>query len=91
MKHESTGYIMNGIGAIFSAVQPNEIFSYISWALTIIATIVSLIYTFWKWYRKAKEDGKIDDEEIEEAIDIAKVGIDELGDTMKGEKGHAEK
>ena len=76
---------MNGIGVIFSAIQTNEILSYISWAVTLLASIISLAYTFYKWYKKAKEDGKIDADEIEEGIDIAKDGIDDISKKI-GEK-----
>lgn len=87
MKHESTGYLMNGIGVIFSAIQTNEILSYISWAVTVLASVVSLAYTFYKWYKKAKADGKIDADEIEEGIDIAKDGIDDISKKI-GEKNN---
>ena len=90
MKNESTGYIMNGVSIIFSAIQTNEILSYISWAVTLLASIISLAYTFYKWYKKAKADGKIDPEEVEEGIKIAKDGIDDIskkiGDQKDGKK-----
>lgn len=36
----------------------------------ILSSLVSLAYTLWKWYRKAKADGKISEDEIDEAMDI---------------------
>ena len=59
-------WLANGFGVIFTAVQNNEILQYISLALTIIATGTSIAFTIWKWYVKAKEDGKITVEEIED-------------------------
>ena len=38
--------------------------------LGIVSSVVSLAYTLWKWYRKAKADGKITADEIDEAADI---------------------
>ncbi|MBQ7802982.1 hypothetical protein IJ380_03975, partial [Candidatus Saccharibacteria bacterium] len=86
MKTESTGYVMNGIGIIFSAIQTNEILSIISWAITILASVVSLAYTFYKWYKKAKADGKIDPDELEEGIEIAKDGIDDISKKIGDQK-----
>ena len=56
-------------GTIGTAVQTDEVFRYISLALTILSTLVALIYTIWKWWRKAKQDGKITEEEVDELID----------------------
>lgn len=84
MKDDSIlGYVGSGLGAIFSAIQSNEIFSIISWVLTLIATLVSITYTLYKWYRRAKKDGKIDDEEIEEGLKILNDHIGEKDDDKK--------
>ena len=37
--------------------------------LGVLSTLVSLAYTVWKWYRKAHQDGKITEEEIDELVD----------------------
>lgn len=52
-------------------------------AITIItAVIVPLI----KWWKKAKEDGKITKDELQEGIDIAKGGIDSVKDVINKDK-----
>lgn len=56
-------------GTIFTTVQPDEVFRYISLGLTILSTLVAILYTIWKWWRKAKEDGKISSDEIKELKD----------------------
>ena len=70
----------------------------ISWALTvsqtkevfeivqiIVATIVSLLtaaYIVWKWYKKAKEDGKITADEV---VDLVNQVKEEIGDDNNAE------
>lgn len=62
-------YIANAFGVIFSAIQTNEVLSWISWGLTLIATIVSLAFTIYKWWKKAIADGEITKDELEELGD----------------------
>ena len=56
--------------------------------LTCVATAVTIAYTIWKWYKNAMKDGKIDEKEIKEGIDIlndAAKDIKELSNKDKGE------
>ena len=69
-------------GTIFTALQTNEVFQYISLAITILSSLLAIAFTIYKWWKKANEDGKITAEEIEE------LGND-LKDTL--EKGDKEK
>lgn len=87
MNKDFLGYITNGVAIVTSAIQTNELFSIISWVLTILATLVTIVYTLWKWYRKAKADGKIDEDEIEEGLKITKDGLDTLTKKGKDEDG----
>lgn len=70
MKNDFLVYIGNGLAILSTALQNEETRSLISWILTIVTTSVTLIYTLWKWYKKAKADGKIDDEEAKEGLSI---------------------
>ena len=70
-------------GTILTAIQTNPIFQYISFGLTILATIISIAFTLWKWWKKASEDGKITKEEIEDLTDDIS---DVLNDKKKGDK-----
>ena len=38
--------------------------------LGIISALVSLAYNIYKWWKKAKADGKIDEKELDELEDI---------------------
>ena len=59
-------FLTETFGVVFTAIQTNELFQLISLILTCLATAISLIYTIVLWYKKAKADGKITKEEIEE-------------------------
>lgn len=83
MKHDFQSYICNGVGVIFSAIQTNEVLSWISWGMTIIATILSITFTIYKWWVKAHADGKITKDEIEELGDIVSDATDKLKDEVK--------
>ena len=69
MKHDYLSWVGSVFGTILTAVQSDQIFQYISFALTILSTLIAILYTIWKWWRKAKEDGKIDEEEVKDLVD----------------------
>lgn len=64
-------------GTILTAIQTNEVFQYISLGLTILSTIVAIAFTIWKWWKKAHEDGKITQEEIDDLVDDINQIIDD--------------
>lgn len=80
MKHDYLSWTGSVFGTILTAIQSDQIFQYISLALTILSTLIAISYTIWKWWRKAKEDGKIDEEEVKDLVDqiddIVKKGED---------------
>lgn len=57
------------LGAVFTAVQTDTTLQIISLVLTIVATVFSIAFTIYKWYKSAKADGKITKDEIDELID----------------------
>ena len=83
MKKDLIGYIGNGLAVLFSALQTEEVRSIISWVLTCIATIFTIAYTAWRWWKKAHEDGKITQEELDEGMGILKDGADVLSNLGK--------
>ena len=46
-------------GGVFTAVQTSEVFQIVSLIITCLAGLFTIVYTIWKWYRRAKADGKI--------------------------------
>ena len=77
------GWVASGVAGIFTTLQENPVIQIISFCLTILSVLVSLAYTLWKWYRKAKADKKITEEEVEEGLKIIKDHTDILP-TQKG-------
>lgn len=79
------------LGVIGTSTQTNETLETISLIITIIGAILSFIVCpLLSWYNKAKKDGKIDSEEIEELTKDISKGVNEIGDvldehTKKGE------
>lgn len=63
------GTIVGGTCTGVSMATMNQVIVICNLVLTIIATIVSLVYTIWKWWKKAKADGKITEDEVDELID----------------------
>jgi len=67
--NDFVSWIGSVVGGVFTATQTNQIFQIVSLIATILSTSVALAYTIWKWWRKAKEDGKISEEEIDNLMD----------------------
>ena len=63
------GTIVGGTCTGVSMATMNQVIVICNLVLTIIATIVSLVYTIWKWWKKAKADGKITEDEVDDLMD----------------------
>ena len=79
------------LGAVGTATQTNETLETISLIITIIGAFLSFIVCpLLSWYNKAKKDGHIDSEEIEELTKDITNGVNEIGDALnehtKGEE-----
>lgn len=79
-------YICCVVATVLTVAQTNEIFQLVSLILTCIATLTAIGFTIYKWVKKAKADGKIDKEEIEELVDIIEDGAEELKDKIDKNK-----
>ena len=91
MKNEIIGgAIGTAISATGTAMQPNEVLQIISLVITIIGGLITTAFALWTWWKNAKKDGKIDEEEVKEAIDIVQDGAENikqaLDDKKKGDK-----
>ena len=76
------GSIVTLVAAGASVVSPQLIVTIILGVLGILSTIVSLAYTLSKWYKEAKKDGKITGDELEQGIDLAIGGAEEIADKI---------
>lgn len=61
---------LNGFGYILTIEQTNQLFQLISFIASIIASLVIVALNIWKWWITAKKDGKIDEHEVDQLIDI---------------------
>ena len=81
------GGVGTSLGVIGTATQTNEILQTISLVVTIIGAIISMIIVpLISWWQKAKKDGKITEEEIQEGIDIISDGVEKLTNKDKEDK-----
>ena len=70
MKHdEVVGFGGTIFGGVMTAIQANEVLQVIQAILTVLGLLVTISYTIWKWYKKAKADGKITENEVDELME----------------------
>lgn len=79
------------LGAVGTATQTNETLETISLIVTIIGAFLSFIVCpLLSWFNRAKKDGHIDSEEIEDLTKEITNGLNEIGDALdehkKGDK-----
>lgn len=77
----------NGTQYVLTMAQTNEIFQLVELILSILTTCFILGINIYAWWKKAKADGKIDKEEVDELVEIIGDGINDIKDkTQKGEE-----
>lgn len=82
------GVIGTSLSAIGTATQTQEILQIVSLIITILGGIISfIVIPILNWYRKAKEDGKITIDEIQEGAKTIEDGIEKLDDKVNGKEG----
>lgn len=79
-------WVGSGFAGVFTYLQVDEVMKWISLVLTIVSVVVSIAYNLYKWYQRAKADGKITKEEIKEGIDIINTGTDNFKDKLDKRK-----
>lgn len=85
------GSVGTTLSAIGTALQTNDYLQTISLIVTIIGSIVTfIIMPLLNWFKKAKEDGKIDAKEAKEATDIILQGGKKVIDGVKKAKAESE-
>lgn len=77
------GSAISSMGLVISTEQLEQIISIICSVIGVIIVIVSsIVIPLIQWHKKAKEDGKISKEELEEAKEIVSKGVGEVKDTI---------
>ena len=92
MKNELIGgSIGTALSAVGTGLQTNNILQTISLIITIIGGLMTfIIVPLLTWYKNAKKDGKIDDDELEEAVKIIIGGSEKINGKFKEEAKEVE-
>lgn len=69
MKDNITYGACAAVMTIAGVTQVNEMFQLIQVIAGVISALFAIAYTIYKWYNKAKADGKITKQEIEDLAD----------------------
>lgn len=83
MKDLTFGTIGSLSSWLLTIAQTNEIMQLIMFIMSIISTAFTIAFIVYKWYNKAKEDGKITKDEIDDLMDDIS---DVLGDKEDKDK-----
>lgn len=83
--------VCTAVAGTSTAIQPIQVFAYIQMGLTILATLITIILGLRTWWKDAKKDGKITIDEIEQGISIINDGVENIKETMKGNKENENK
>ena len=78
--------VCDSVAILSTAIQPDRTLQIISMILTILSLTLSVIIKLINWYRQAKADKKITKEELNEAVEITKDGIEKINETIKEHK-----
>lgn len=65
---------------VLAALQQNEILQYIEFGLSALVSLIIIAFKIWKWWKEAKKDGKITQEELNDLQEIVKKGEDDEQD-----------
>lgn len=84
------GWSCSAVSSVLTIVQTNQIFQLICLILTAISTLISIITSVIIWYKKAKADGKITLEELEELKGISEEARQEIENIINKEEGNNE-
>ena len=77
----------NGFQYLISFAQVEDIMRIVGLVLSVLISILILVDKMITWWKKAKEDGKITEDEIQEGVNIIKEGTEDIKDYIdKGKK-----
>lgn len=85
------GVFATGTSAVGTVLQTSEVLQIISMIITILGGIVSLIVLpLLNWWKNAKKDGKITDEEIDEGVKTLQEGLNGVKEVVDKNKDKKE-
>lgn len=81
------GNALSILGVTLNADQMDKVESIVSIICMIVGLLITIISAIIiplvKWYKNAKQDGIIDDKEMDDGLNILQNGIDEVQDQLK--------
>ena len=63
-------WVGNGLTYAIAFASTNQVFQIIEFVFSILTSLVIITLKIVSWFKKAKKDGKIDSDEVDELIDI---------------------
>lgn len=82
------GSVGTALSAVGTGLQTNDVLQTISLIITIIGGLITfIIVPLVTWWKNAKKDGKIDKDEIEDAIGIVVKGSEKIKDETEKKEG----
>ena len=76
----------NVIQYAIAVSQVEEILRIVGLVLSVIISILIIIDKIITWWKKAKADGEITEDEIKEGVEIIKEGSEDIKDHIEGKK-----
>lgn len=73
-------FLGNGFQYLISVTQIEAWARIVGLVLSVIISILIIVDKIVTWWKKAKADGKIDEDEIKEGVEIIKNGAQEIKD-----------
>lgn len=78
-------WIASSLTTILGVATAEEIARLILLIIGIVSGIFSLAFNIYCWYKKAKEDGRITREELEEGAHIIRDGVENIIEKTEGD------
>ena len=76
----------NGLQYLIALTQVEEMLRIVGIVLSVIISILIIVDKIVTWWKKAKADGKITEDEIHEGIEIIKEGSEDIKNHIDGNK-----
>lgn len=85
--------VLSGVGIVLGIdiSSTKDVLGLILVILNIAVLVISLIIKIITWFKEAKKDGKITNEEIKDVLDILSGGIDDINKHIEDSKPQKEK
>jgi len=83
--------IGTSLGVIGTSIQTEDVLRIVSLIITIIGCLITwIVIPILNWYNKAKEDGKINKEEVKELTDILDEGSKKIEEQVQSQRKEEE-